>query len=111
MTQKQDIESKIDQTLEVVKKISQVEAPAFFTEKTLNRLRNPKVQRFAFSGMPILKIAAIIVLLIVNVYTIQYIMGTNEESVTDSTITVKDLVNDYQPNDATELTFEQKLNK
>ncbi len=105
------MESKVDQALEGVKKINQVEAPAFFTEKTLNRLRNPKEQRYSFTGMGILKIAAIIALLIVNVYTIQYIMGNNQEQATDRTLTVKDLVNDYQPSDATELTFEQKLSK
>jgi hypothetical protein len=38
-------------------------------------------------------------------------MGNNQEQATDRTLTVKDLVNDYQPSDATELTFEQKLSK
>lgn len=105
MERKPDIETKINEALKSVKNVVPVEASAFFTDKTMQKLHT--VERgYSLSYIGLLKIAAVIVLLIVNVYTIQYILNTKQDSVSSATVTVKDVVNEYQPNDGTELTFE-----
>ena len=109
MERKTDIEFKVNEALNSVKKVQRAEAPPFFTDKTMQRLHtvNPN-SAFSYSGL--LKVAAIVVLLMVNVYTIKYILNTNQESTVNTNATsVKDVVNEYQPTDATELTFENKL--
>jgi len=112
MERKEEIKLQVDKILESVKGIKAVDAPAFFTEKTVSRLRASKSERTTFSYTSLLKIAAILVLLVVNTYTIRYILSTNQPDVaTISTATVNDLVNEYQPSDANELTFEEKLDK
>jgi hypothetical protein len=111
MERNPEIETKINETLNDVKKVERLEAPAFFTEKTIQRLHASKPESsFSYSGL--LKIAAIIVLLMVNAYTINYILSTNQDStinINSTAASVTDVVNDYQPNDATELAFENKI--
>src|ERR1700677_3123490 len=101
MERKQDIESKVNEALNSVKKVQRIEAPAFFTDKTMQKLHASQVQNtFSYSGL--FKIAAIVVLLMVNVYTIKYILNTNQESTVNTNATsVTDVVNEYQPSDAT----------
>ena len=109
MENKSNIESKINEVLETARKVQQVETPAFFTDKTLQRLRIAKKEEKNFSKMSLLRVAAVIVLLVINVYTIQYILSSKQQNLASTnTTTVQDLVNDYQPNDRTELTFENK---
>lgn len=113
MERKQDIETRVNNTLESVRSIKPVDAPAFFTEKTVSKLRASKKSDYTFTYTGLLKIAAVIVLLIINVYTIQFILGSSKQDnvAENTTATVKDLVNDYQPNDSSELTFEERLSK
>jgi hypothetical protein len=111
MEPKPGIESKVNETLNSAKGINFVDVPAFFTEKTVNKLRTSIKEENSFSYSGLLKIAAILVLLIINTYTIKYILNPQQESVATSTATVNDLVNDYQPNDMSEVSFEENLNK
>jgi len=110
METKPDIETKINETLNGVKRFERVEAPPFFTEKTMQRLHsNNRAASFTYSGL--LKIAAVAVLLAVNVYTIQYILNTRQDNTVNATATsVTDVVNEYQPTDVTELAFENNIN-
>src|SRR5579872_6174944 len=108
MDTKPNIESKINETLNSAKKVNPVEAPAFFTDKTVSKLRASVKQEQSYSYMGLLKIAAIVVLLIANAFTVKYILSPKQDTATNQ-VTVKDLVNEYQPNDADEVTFEENL--
>jgi hypothetical protein len=112
MQAKPDIESKIKEALESAKRIKTVDAPAFFTDKTVNRLRASAAEKQTFSYTGILKIAAVIMLLLVNVYTIRYVLNSRQpEVIAVNNATIKDFVSEYQPSDANELTFEEKIDK
>jgi hypothetical protein len=110
MDTKPVIEFKINETLNSAKKVNSVDVPAFFTEKTVNKLRASVKQEQSYSYKGLLKIAAIVVLLIANTYTVKYILSPKQDTTTNQ-FTVKDLVNEYQPNDADDITFEENLNK
>lgn len=110
MEQKPGIERKVNETLNSAKSIKPVEVPAFFTEKTVSKLRASIKEESSFSYTGLLKIAAIVMLLIANAYTINYILNPKQESAANM-VTVKDLVNEYQTGDATEVTVEENLNK
>jgi hypothetical protein len=110
MERRPNIEDQINEALNSVKKIQPVEAPAFFTDKTVNRLKASANEKYAFSASGLLKIAAVIVLVCVNVYTIKYVLTGSKPDAAASAPTVRDMVNEYQPNDTIELTIETKLN-
>jgi hypothetical protein len=90
-----NIEKEIDNTLNVAKKIAAVEAPAYFTEKTMQRISVARKETF-LSGYGLLKAAAIVILICLNVYTIKYVFESPEPPVPQVTASIDDLVNDYQ---------------
>jgi hypothetical protein len=110
MERRPDIESQINETLNSAKKIKHVEAPAFFTDKTVNRLKAFANERYTFSPAVLLRIAAVLILVCINVYTIKYVLSGTKQDAAIGTPTVRDLVNEYQPNDTIELTIETKIN-
>jgi len=110
MEQKPGIESKIHEVLNSVKSIKPVDVPIRFIDKTVNRLSDSVNEENRFSYGALLKIAAIVILLIANAYTIKFILNPKPES-PNVTVTVKDVVNEYQSADASELTFEENLSK
>ena len=110
MERKHDIENLVSEALNSAKKINQVEVPAFFTDKTMNRIKAEKEHDYSFSPAGLLKIAAVLVLVIMNIYTIRYILNSSKQE-TSVTATVSDLVNEYQPGDNSELTFDETINK
>ena len=110
MERRPDIESQIDEALNSAKKIQPVEVPAFFTDKTVNKLRASANEGYSFSVAGLLKIAAILVLVCVNIYTIKYVLSGSKQDSSQVTPTVRDIVNEYQPNDTIELTIETNIN-
>ncbi len=105
-----NIEDQINEALNSVKKIQPVEAPAFFTDRTVNRLKASAKEGYTFSPAGFLKIASVIVLVCVNVYTIKYVLSGSKQDAATVTPSVKDIVNEYQPNDTIELTIETRIN-
>jgi hypothetical protein len=105
-----NIEDQINEALNSVKKVQPVEAPAFFTDKTVNRLKASAKEGYSFSPAGLLKIAAVIILVCVNAYTIKYVLSGSKQDASVANPTVKDIVNEYQPNDTIELTIETKIN-
>lgn len=106
MERKHSIESRVNEALNSAKRINPVEAPAFFTDKTMNRLKAENERDYSFSSAGLLKIAAVLVLVIMNIYTIRYILNSSKQETS-----VNDLVNEYQPSDNGELTFDETINK
>jgi hypothetical protein len=110
MERRPDIESQINEALNSAKKVQPIEVPAFFTDKTVNKLRASANEGYSFSAAGLLKIAAILVLVCVNVYTIKYVLSGSKQDAAAGAATVRDLVNEYQPNDTIELTIETRIN-
>lgn len=108
---KPNIETRINETLDSAKKLNQVDVSPFFTEKTLGRLHTSAEEKFSFSYMGILKIAAAIILLIINIYTIRYIISPKQDNVNATTASVKDLLKEYQPNDTGDLAFDKNIDR
>ncbi|HXP51966.1 MAG TPA: hypothetical protein VN922_18570 [Bacteroidia bacterium] len=90
-----NIEKEIDNTLNVAKKIAAVEASAYFTESTMQRISVVSKETF-LAGYGLLKAAAIVILICLNVYTIKYVFESPEPQVPQVTASIDDLVNDYQ---------------
>jgi hypothetical protein len=110
MKRNTQIEHQVDEALNSAKRIQEVEAPAFFTDRTMNRIKSMHSGNHSFSSLAWLKIAAIIVLAVVNLYTIAHIFGgVGQEINPPGQATIKDLVNEYQPSDSTEVTIENKI--
>lgn len=110
METKPNIESKVNEVLNSAKKVNSVEVPSFFTDKTINKLHASVREEQSYSYIGLLKIAAMVVLLIANAFTVKYILSPRQENVTN-TVTVKDLANEYQANDADDITFEENLSR
>ncbi|HSY75626.1 MAG TPA: hypothetical protein VK890_02150 [Bacteroidia bacterium] len=90
-----NIEKDIERTMGVFKSIRIVDAPAMFTEKAMQRIGSAK-QQSRFTTSVLLKIAAAIILICINAYTINYIFDTPVQQTPAVTTTIDDLVNDYQ---------------
>ncbi|HXB12049.1 MAG TPA: hypothetical protein VNZ45_08700 [Bacteroidia bacterium] len=103
-----NIEDQVNEALSSAKKVQPVEVPAFFTDRTVNRLKASAKEGYTFSPTVLLKIAAVILLVCVNVYTIKYVLSGSKQD-TAVTPSVKDIVNEYQPNDTIELTIETRI--
>jgi hypothetical protein len=90
-----NIEKDIEHAMGVFQNINIVDVPAMFTEKTIQRIRTAK-QGPQFAASSFLKIAAAIILICINAYTIKYIFDTPIQQTPSVTTTIDDLVNDYQ---------------
>ena len=90
-----NIEKNIDDTLGVAKQIAPAEVPAYFTESTMQKIAVVSKEPF-LSGYGLLKAAAIVILICLNVYTIKYVFESPEPQVQPVTASIDDLVNDYQ---------------
>jgi hypothetical protein len=90
-----NIEKDIDNTLGVAKQIAPAEVSAYFTESTMQRIAIASKESF-LSGYGLLKAAAIVILICLNVYTIKYVFESPEPQVPQVTTSIDDLVNDYQ---------------
>jgi hypothetical protein len=95
METKHNIEKDIDDTIGVAKKIAPVEAPAYFTESTMQRIAVVSKESY-LSAVSLLKAAAIVILICLNVYTIKYVFESPEPQIQTVTASIDDLVNDYQ---------------
>lgn len=111
MDTKFGIDDQVNDALHGAGKVGRVESPPFFTDRTMQKIKSSeKESNRTFYGS-ILKIAAIIVLAMVNLYTIYYIAGNSKkESQIVQQATLKDFINEYQPTDSTVVTIENNLN-
>jgi hypothetical protein len=110
MEKKSNTEDRVNEALESAGKIMQVEVPAFFAERTLNRLRASENRKSVPLYPVLLKVAAVIALVALNTYTIQRITINSKQDVSISKIaTVKDFASEYQSNDANALTLETNI--
>jgi hypothetical protein len=90
-----NIEKEIERTISVSKNINTVDVPVMFTQKTMQRIGVAK-QATRFTAGTFLKVAAAVILICINAYTIKYIFDTPAQQTPAVTTTIDDLVNDYQ---------------
>ncbi len=96
METNQNIEKAIESTLGAAKNINSVDVPAFYADRTMQRISAVKNEPF-LSASVLLKAAAVLVLVCLNAYTIKYVFETPaQQTPVVATATIDDLVNDYQ---------------
>jgi hypothetical protein len=110
MAMNTDIEKQVEETLGLAKCINAVDVPDGFTDRTMQRISVAKTGS-SFSATTFLKLAAVFVLICVNIYTIRYVITQPEpqQNVTMSAATMDDLVNDYQVTDISNEWLNNKL--
>jgi hypothetical protein len=114
MERKQNIEEQIDSILGSAKKIQQVDVPFGFVDKAVQKLR--KQQEVETSAWPaILKIAAVVILVIVNSYTVSYIINSpsqeTQEVIAPESDNINALVTEYQASDFNEDILTSNITK
>jgi hypothetical protein len=100
METKQNIEEQINTALESVKNIQPVELPYGFSDRVVNRIhvQHTNVRRL-YVMPPLLKVAAMLILIIVNVFTLRLIVSPQPTQNPAQYVTIRDFVNEYQIND------------
>lgn len=103
METKPDIENQINKAFHSVKNLEPVELPFGFTDKVMNKLHAEKNNvRSLFALSPMLKIAAMITIILVNIYTLNLELSSNTPppSTTAQYAGINDFVSYYAINDA-----------
>lgn len=93
-----DTEDQINRALYSVKNTELVELPYGFADKVINKLHASKDNvRSLYAIPPLLKVAAMIVLVLVNVFTLKLAFSSQPvQSNSAQYVTIKDFVSDYQ---------------
>lgn len=96
-----DIEDLINRAFNSIKNTEPVELPYGFSDKVINRLHAKKDNvRSMYSISSLLKVAAMVVLIVVNAFTLKLAFSPQPVQNPPQYATIKDFVNDYQINDA-----------
>jgi hypothetical protein len=99
-----NIEDQINRAFDSVKNTDPVELPFGFADKVMNKVqaKEDNVRRL-YTLSPLLKIAAVFVLILVNVFTLRLALSPQPtQNPVQYTTTINDFVNGYQLNDANE---------
>src|SRR5579863_10181288 len=103
MEMKPDIEEQIKATLQSAKGISPCELPYGFSDRVLNKLQeNNNNVRNIYTLSPLWRVAAVFILIVINVITLRLALSPQPAQSTVQYGTIKDFVNEYQINDAGE---------
>ena len=98
METKNNIEREIEKVLYAAKNIKQADLPMSFAEKTMRRINSAKPAP-AVSAYLLLKVAAILILVGLNVYTISRLLESPVSQTEQVKVSMDDLVKDYQVTD------------
>ncbi len=93
-----NIERDIEKVLDAAKNIKQVDLPISFTEKAMQRISSAKPTPVV-SAYFLLKVAAILILVGLNVYTISRLFESPVSQTEQVKVSMDDLVKDYQVTD------------
>ena len=102
MERKQEIEDQISAALQSAKNMEQAELPFGFSDKVLNKMRSKSRVRIMYNFSPYLRVAAVFVIIIVNVFTLRLFIESQPKQSPAQYVTIKDFVNDYQLSDGNE---------
>jgi hypothetical protein len=106
------LKALVDKAMHSAGKTGKAELPAFFTDRTMLRIRGMEHHRSNENKtLAWLKAAAVILLVAANMYTLYYIAGTDRrQTQAAGNATLNDFVNEYHPSDSTVVTIENNLN-
>jgi hypothetical protein len=103
METRTNIEDQINRAFNSVKNIEPVELPFGFSDKVMSRVHSERNNvRNLYSFPSLLKVAAMITIVLVNVYTLKLALSSNTSLPTTPAqyTSINDLVNEYGINDA-----------
>jgi hypothetical protein len=101
METKPNIEDQVNRALESVKNIQPAELPFGFSDRVIVKLHaKPANVRSMYTISPILKVAAVFILILINIFTLRLALSPQPVQSPAQYVTIKDFVNDYQVNDA-----------
>ncbi len=98
MESKPDIEEQVNAALQSARKIQPVELPFGFSDRIVNKLhtRHTNNVRSLYTLSPVWRIAAMFVLIIVNLYTLKLALSAQPQQSPSQYATIKDFVKEYQ---------------
>ena len=104
METKPNIEEQINAALESVKNIQPAELSYGFLERVVSKLKARPASniRNIYVMPPLLKVAAMLILIIVNVFALRLIVSPQSTQNPAQYVTIRDFVNEYQINDTNE---------
>jgi hypothetical protein len=95
-----NIEDQINRALKSVNNIEPVELPFGFSDRVINRLHTQQNNvRSIYTISPLLKVAAVFVLILINIFTLRLALSPQPTQSPAQFVTIRDFVNDYQIND------------
>ena len=104
METKDYIEDQINRALNSVRNTEDVELPYGFSDKVINRLHSKKDNVRSLYSVPVfLKMAAMLVLIVVNAFTLKLALSSQPTQNPAQYGTIKDFVNGYQINDGNDV--------
>jgi hypothetical protein len=96
-----NIEDQINRAFNSVKNNNPVELSPDFSDRVIAKLHaKPDNVRRMYTISPLLKIAAVFVLILINIFTLRLALSPQPAQTPAQYVTIKDFVNDYQVNDA-----------
>jgi len=99
METRDDIEKEVDKTLTAMKNINAVDIPSSYVEKTMQRMGSVK-PAYNAGRYAVLKVAAVIILICINAYTISRLVESPaQQPEVQTKASIDDLVSDYQVTD------------
>jgi hypothetical protein len=100
METKPNTEDQVNRALQSIKKTEVVELPFGFSDRVINKLHaQPTNVRSMYTISPLLKMAAMFILIIANVFTLKLALSTQPVQSPPQYATIKDFVSQYQIND------------
>jgi hypothetical protein len=101
METKPSIEDQVNAALKSARNVQPSELPYGFSDKVMNRLHAKENDvRPMFTLSPLIRVAAISILILINVFTLRSVLTPQPVQKPAQYATIKDFVNEYQINDS-----------
>jgi hypothetical protein len=99
METRDNIEKEVDKALTAMKNTNAVEVPSYYVERTMQRIGLAKPE-YNSGRYAVLKVAAVIILICINAYTISRLVESPaQQPEVQTKVSIDDLVSDYQVTD------------
>lgn len=98
-----NIKEQVNKALESVKNVQSIELPYDFADRVVSNLHTKENNATSlYTLSPLLKVAAVVILIIVNMFTLRLALSPQAAQSPAKYVTIKDFVNGYQINDTNE---------
>jgi hypothetical protein len=100
MERKMNPADHVNEAFESIKSIQPSELPFGFSDRVVNNLHSQNYEdKSQFHFSPLLRMAAIFVLVLINIFALRLVINTQPAPGPSQYITIKDFVSEYQIND------------